>query len=322
MNQTDIKILKPENISDTDTNGGRVDLAAAVISGVKFNLLPRVTSTERADGVVRYRKAFIANMNQSGETAYGASVAISSPGNGEDRFYIKQATNTDTKLDIIEEDWTGCGLLAFNRTAGDTSIQVTFKSNDYTIKENALLIIKDDQGASHNIRTSQTAPCSTWSGNIATIQLDSQLPENFTAITTSVGVMIEAGDLVPSLQSVVVTSAGGGFDESLITLYNSGTEEDTYSITFDSSFSFHVSGVESGALGSGTTGSDYSPVNSKTGQPYFSIPVASWSGLFEAGNTITISTSPASAGFWIKEVVPAGCAHEPNNSFNLDWQID
>ncbi len=90
MNQTDIKILKSENISETDTNGGRVDFSREVVSGIKFNLLPRVTSSERADGVSRYRKAFISNMNQTGETAYGASVAISSPGNGEDRFYLKK----------------------------------------------------------------------------------------------------------------------------------------------------------------------------------------------------------------------------------------
>ncbi len=202
-------------------------------------------------------------------------------------------------------------------------MQVTFKkNNDYTIAEDALLIIKDEFGNTYNIRTSQTAPCVAWNGNIATLQLASQLPDNFTALTTSIGVMIEAGDLTPSILSADISSAEGGFDENLITLYNAGAEEDTYSITFDSSFSFHAAGVNSGELASGTTGSDYSPVNSKTGQPYFTIPTSCWSGLFEAGNTITLSTSPASAGFWIKEVVPAGCAHEPNNSFNLDWQID
>jgi len=322
MNQTDIKIIKSMNISDTDSNGGRADFAAEVISGVKFNLFPRVTSTERENGITRYRKAFIANFNANGETAYGASAAITTPGNGEDRFYIRQGTHTDIQSEISESDWTGCGLLAFDALSGDTQIQVSFKSNDYSIPENALLIIKDELGNICNIRTSQTAPCASWSGNIAAVSLESQLPQNFTALTTTVGVMVETGDLIPSLSSVSVSSAGGSFDDNLVTLYNAGTEEDTFSITFDSAFSFLVSGVNSGPLPSGSTGSTYAPSNTKTGQPFFSIPQGAWSGLFEAGNTVSFTTSPACRGFWIKETVPAGCAHEPNNSFDLDWQID
>jgi len=322
MNQTDIKIIKSESISETDSNGGRADFASEVISGVKFNLLPRVTSTQRENGITRYRKAFIANFNQQGETAYGASVAISTPGNGEDRFYIKAGTQTDTQSTLSSDGWGGCGTLAFNALAGATSVQVTFKSNDYDIPENALLIIKDTLGNICNVRTSQTPPCAEWNGNIATIELDSQLPDNFTAFETTIGVMIETGDLAPSVGSVSVSSVGGAFDDTLVSLHNYGTEEDTYSVTFDSSFAFHASGVETGAMPSGTTGSDYAPVNSKTGQPFFTIPSESWTGLFEAGNTVTFSTSPACKSFWIKEVVPAGCAHEPNNSFNLDWQID
>ncbi|PLX66005.1 MAG: hypothetical protein C0602_12800 [Denitrovibrio sp.] len=322
MNQSDIKILKAINISDTDTNGGLADFAAEVVSGVKFNLLPRVTSTERADGKTRQRKAFIANVNQLAETAYGSAVAISSPGNGEDRFYIKAGTDTDTQAELTETGWTGCGALAFNASAGDASIQVTFKANDYTIPESALLLIKDELGNTCNIRTSQSAPCVSWSGDIATIQLDGQLPDNFTAYETNVGVMIETGDLTPVLSGVSVSSAGGSFDDNLITLSNGGTESDTFSITFDSSFSFQVSGVNAGVLTSGTTAAAYEPLNPKTNKPYFSIPAECWSGLFETGNTITFSTAPACKGMWIREVVPAGCAHEPNNSFNLDWLID
>lgn len=322
MNQTDIKIIKSEYISDTDSNGGRADFAAEVVSGVKFNLLPRVTSTERESGVTRYRKAFLANMNQLGETAYGASAAISTPGNGGDRFYIKAGTDTDTKAELASDGWTGCGALAFDAAAGTDSIQVSYKSNDYEIPEGALLIIKDTLGNICNIRTSQTSPCADWNGNIATISLEGQLPDNFTAQDTSVGVMVETGDLAPSLSGVSVSSAGGVFDESKVILYNSGTEHDAFSVTFDSSFSFQVSGVSAGTLPSGVTGSLYEPVNPKTGRPYFSIPAEGWSGIFEAGNTVTFSTSPACSGFWIKEVVPAGCPHEPNNSFYIDWQID
>jgi len=176
MNQTDIKMIKSLDISDTETNGGRADFASEIISGIKFNLLPRVTSSERESGVTRIRKTFIANFNPSGETAYSASVGITSPGNGEDRFYIKAGTDRDTQTELTSDGWTGCGLLAFNGAAGSTSVQVSFKANDYNIPEGALLIIKDSSGNTCNVRTSDTSPCVSWNGNIATIQLDGQLP--------------------------------------------------------------------------------------------------------------------------------------------------
>jgi hypothetical protein len=322
MNQTDIKIIKAENITDETTNGGRADYSTEVISGVKFNLLPRVTSTERENGVTRYRKAFITNVNQLGETAYGASVAISSPGNGEDRFYIKAGTDKDTQNDLSQDNWTGCGTLAYTASSGADSIQVLFKAADYAIPAGALLLLKDNDGNTANIRTSSTNPYTEWNGNIVTIQLAEQLPDNYTAYDTYIGVMIETGDLTPTLTDISISSTDGAFDETYMTLFNDGTEADTYSITFDSSFSFQCSGVASGSLPSGTISTAYEPLNPKTNQPYFSIPAESWSGIFEAGNTVTITTEPSSKGFWIKEVVPAGCAHEPNNSFNIDWMID
>lgn len=322
MNQSDIKIIKSEYISDADQNGGRADLSSEVISGVKFNLLPRVTSSERESGVTRYRKAFIANMNLLEETAYGAAVGISTPGTGGDRFYIKAGTDSDTQADISAEGWAGCGTLAYDAEAGVSSVQVSFKSSDYTIAEGALLIIKDSLGNICNIRTSQTVPCAEWNGNAATITLDGQLPGSFTAYDTNVGVMVEAGDLSPALSDMSISSSGGGFDDSLVQLFNTGAEADTYSITFDSSFSFQAAGVKAGPLSSGTTGSAYEPLNPKTNKPFFSIPAESWSGIFEAGNTVTFTTAPACKGFWIKEVVPADCAYEPDNNFYLDWQID
>lgn len=196
MNQTDISIIRSVNINDTDTNGGRCDLASVIVSGVKFNLFPRVTSAERESGITRYRKAYLANKNVNGETAYSACVGIGMPGNGQDRFYIASADHEDTQADVPSE-WTGCGRLSLDAAAG---------------------------------------------------------------------------------------------------LY-------------------------SGNLPSGQTTAQYSPANPKTGKPYFTIPAECWSGVFEAGNSVTLVTLPSAKGFWLKEVVPAGCPHEPDNRITLDWQI-
>jgi len=321
MNQSDIKILKSESVNNSDSNGGGVDFASEIVSGIKFNLFPRVTSSERESGITRYRKIFMTNFNDAGETAYGASICLSSPGNAQDRFYIKKATKSDEQSAVTDGGWGGCGKLAFDASAGAGSIQVLFKNNDYVIEKGALLLIKDSANT-HNIRVLNGDDHVSWSGNIATIKLDGQLPENFSAGESYVGVMIEGGDLKPELKSANLSSVAGNFDQSKLNLTNRGTTDDTFSVTFQSAIDFSVSGVKSGDLPSGSISSLYAPLNSKTNQPFFKIPADCWSGTFEAGNTLTIKTTSASFGVWIKEVVPAGCPHEPDNSFDIDWQID
>ena len=316
MNQSDISIIRSVTITDTEDNGGRANLASTVVSGVKFNLFPRVTSAERETGVTRYRKAFIANSNVNGETAYSACVCIGTPGNGQDRFYIAQADMADTQSELPTE-WTGCGKLSQSATAGDESITLLFKSSDYSIPEGALLLIRDDE-KSCNMRVASV------SGNVntATVSLVGQLPHSFEANETYAGVMLELGDLEPVLESASLNSLTGAFDHELVVLSNGGTEYDTFSLTFTSAISFSAAGLYAGALPSGQSTAQYAPLNPKTGKPYFTIPAEAWSGSFEAGNSLTLVTLPSAKGFWLKEVVPAGCPHEPDNRITLEWQID
>lgn len=316
MNQTDISIIRSVSINDTDSNGGRCDLASTVVSGVKFNLFPRVTSSERESGITRYRKAYILNKNSNGETAYGACVGIGMPGSGQDKFYIAPADHEDTQADVPSQ-WTGCGRLSLSASAGDTAVSVLFKSSDYSIPEGALLLIQDDE-KSCNARVASV----TKNVNTAAITLEGQLPHSFDSEDTYVGVMLELGDLAPELESAEISSLTGGFDRTKVVLSNGGTEFDTFSLTFTSAFAFTASGFYAGNLPSGQITAQYSPVNPKTGKPYFTIPSACWSGAFEAGNSVTLVTLPSAKGFWLKEVVPAGCPHEPDNRITLDWQID
>ena len=316
MNQSDISIIRSVNITDTDDNGGRANLASTVVSGVKFNLFPRVTSAERETGVTRYRKAFIANSNVNGETAYSACVCIGTPGNGQDRFYIAQAGMADTQAELPDE-WTGCGKLTQSATAGDESITLLFKSSDYSIPEGALLLIRDDE-KSCNMRVASVSR----NVNTATVSLVGQLPHSFEANAAYAGVMLELGDLEPVLESASLNSLTGAFDHELVVLANGGTEYDTFSLTFTSSISFSATGLYAGTLPSGQSTAQYAPLNSKTGKPYFTIPAEAWSGAFEAGNSLTLVTLPSAKGFWLKEVVPAGCPHEPDNRITLEWQID
>jgi len=317
MNQTDIQLTRSEVITDTEDNGGRENKASVIVSGVKFNLFPRVTSTERETGITRYRKAFISNMNTAAETAYGACVGLSNPGNGQDSFHIAAGTDTDTQTEAAAYTWTGCGQLYADATAGDTTIQVYFKNTDYVLPDGCLLVLRTGD-VSNTVR----AATSSFNGSTATITLQEQLADSYAAADTYIGVMLELGDLAPSYANLTVSSLAGSFDALSMVLYNAGTEQDTFSLTFTSAVSYSVTGVKAGTLASGTVSSSYSPINPKTARPYFTIPAECFSGTFEAGNTIAFGTLPASAAFWIKEYVPAGCAHEPDNKTSIDWLID
>jgi len=140
----DIKFFKSQTVTDTDSNGGRMDETREIPNGVKYNLFPRVTYQERINGYTRYRKEFMANRNADNEVAYGALYALLAHFNGQDRFYIRPGTQTDTQANIAgETDWYGGGKLFADVAAGATEVQIEFQADDYTIPNDANLVVAE-----------------------------------------------------------------------------------------------------------------------------------------------------------------------------------
>jgi len=408
VTENDVKFYKSETITDGASNGGRMSYVE-VPNNVKHNLFPRVTKSERENGVTRYRKEFWANRNASNEVAYGLLLAIITPSNGDDRFYIKPGTQVDTQGDLTDEGWLGGGKLNADAAAGATQIQVLFEADDYEIPNDRTLVITDEtntdfpktannQYTGENIGTGDgsqtsfsdtlehppvkknsvtvhytiggtdyegqddgngnitgthissgsidyetgdisltfdTAPdngtaitcdyterCYSFSGNVATINLQNQVAHDYSASNTYVGVCIEAGDIEPSHADVNVTSTNGTFDDSQMSEDNQGTVYDEWTITFSDSQNFSCSGTYEGDVGTGSITSDFSPTNPNTGKPYFTIPSGAWGGSWQAGDTVTFKTYPAAFPIWWKEVVPAGAGREENNVVELYWYIE
>ncbi|WP_162139899.1 hypothetical protein [Limisalsivibrio acetivorans] len=310
-------------ITDTSVNGGHMDAAAAVVSGVKFNLFPRVTSKERTDGILRYRKVFMSNRSTGSEPAYDAAVCISLPSNGGDRFYIKRSNHSETQADIIDSGWTGGGYINADVTAGDSSVQVLFESNDFDIPDGSLMLFRKEDDSIITARTTDDGnACATWIGNVATIRLAEQVPEDMPMDTTCAGICIELGNLQSAAENVIVTSASGGLSDGSIDVNNQGCIEESWTLTFTSATEFDVAGSRMGALPSGSISGTYSPLNPVGAEPLFMIQSSGWTGSWQAGDTLSFDTKEASAPVWIKEVVPAGTAREPENRFRLDWMID
>lgn len=155
----------------------------------------------------------------------------------------------------------------------------------------------------------------SYSGNTATIALDEQVANAYTTATTFGSGCVYSDEVKTSSASWTETSGSGTYDETTypVILYNDGTVEENWTLTFSNGTSFAVTGAYYGSIGIGSVGTDYSPVNPDTGQPYFTISATGWGGTWSAGNTVTFATHPSALPLLINEIVPAGAAATANN---------
>jgi hypothetical protein len=153
---TDITYKKSKTITDTTVNGGRMG-DTSVVSGAKHSLFPRVTKTERVNGVTRYRKEFWKNSNADDDIAYGVLQWIEVPSNAGDRFYLKKGTSTDTQSGLTSppagtvHQWIGGGQLQTALSGAETSVAITMESNDYVFENGAYLHIADKVQVSQTV---------------------------------------------------------------------------------------------------------------------------------------------------------------------------
>lgn len=168
--------------------------------------------------------------------------------------------------------------------------------------------------------------CYLYAGNVATVYLETgEQVSNAYLTTNSFGSgCINAGDVITTISNWSENSVSGTYDESgyPLVMYNDGTEQDNWTLTFTSATNFTVSGTNEGSVGTGNVGADFSPTNANTGQPYFTIDKDGWGGTWAVGETVTFTTSPSAQPIWLKEVVPAGTAQESNNMIPLGYYAE
>lgn len=366
----DIKFRKSVVQTDTDANGGRKGMAA-VLSGARHALFPRVTKAQLIAGIARYRKEFYCNENANDEAAYGVLVYLMRPSNAGDRFYLAKGTQRDIQAEFNRADyptarvWMGVGQLETALSGGETAVSLIMSSNDYQFPSDGYLYLSDNTMTGQSIasdvsigdsvtfaggvwskianttditypngwcvaadevlttqettneeflRIAVSDPVS-WVGNVATIQLQDQVANAYsTAGTYGCGCIYEE-EVSCSVDSWVESSAGGTYDETLnpLVLFNDGTVEDDWTLSFTSGTEFTVSGAYYGSVGTGSTAADFSPVNPDTGQPYFTLAAAGWGGSWVSGDTLNFTTHPSALPILLEQVVPAGIPAETNN---------
>jgi len=163
-----------------------------------------------------------------------------------------------------------------------------------------------------------------YSSNVCTVQLAEAVANAYATANTYGSGCLYTALVQASYDSLVLTSSAGTYDSTNYppVLHTDGAEEDDITLTFSSSSAFTASGLYAGDLGAGTTGSDFSPTNSDTGQPLVTIPSAAWGGTLASGDTLTLTTHPAAHPYWWMQDVPEAAADISGNQSILGWLAD
>lgn len=110
--------------------------------------------------------------------------------------------------------------------------------------------------------------------------------------------------------SRIGSNATGEFDtiNHPITVRNDSAVTERWRVQFTGSSAFQVIGENLGQIATGTTAADCTPVNSLTGEPYFTLPAAGWGGGWGVGNNLRFNTFGATAPIWMARTVLPGAA--------------
>lgn len=156
----------------------------------------------------------------------------------------------------------------------------------------------------------------SYSGSAVTVDLQDQVANAYSVAGTYGSGCIYSDEVECSFESWEESSTDGIYDETTypLILYNDGTVEEDWTLTFEDASNFTVTGGYYGSIGSGSIGADFSPTNPDTGQPYFTLASVGWGGTWESGDTITFTTHPSALPILMEQYVPGGVSAA---SYNL-----
>jgi hypothetical protein len=301
-------------VSNTSANGGRLS-TNQIVTGVRNNVFPDVSEAERVAGITRYRKLFLKVANTDNEMLANCMIHLLSITPADDYVTMFEGTQVNVQGDISSPTEFGAGVLAASVNAGDSSFDVNIENTGMVIFHNTDTIFITD-GTNEEYQANVTV---SKNGTVYTITLEAgaQLANSY-ASGSVVASCIDIGDVDYSIDDFVDTSVDGTYSETdNITVDNIGGIYETWTLIFTSATAFNCAGSFSGAIGSGSRNSDYSPTNPNFSRPYFTLKSAGFGGTWAEGDTIVFTTVPRAVPIWFKKVVPAAAAAYSGNSFDF-----
>lgn len=118
---------------------------------------------------------------------------------------------------------------------------------------------------------------------------------------------------------LIGSASGATFDQinNPITVDNLGAFTERWVLRFTGSTAFSCYGEHIGLVGTGTTASEFAPLNPASGTPYFRVPALGWGGGWSTGNVLRVNTIGALSPVWVARVIKQGAATAPNDSFTI-----
>lgn len=311
---SELRWFKSQTVSDAAANGGRMSTVESP-SGVKNNIFPDVSLSERTAGITRFRKLFLKVSNDDDLTLFNSRVFVqlNTPGDDNVTFFPGNQRGIQGSITGSERLY-GAGRLAANVSAGAVSLQVNTEGaalNVFRVGDLIRISDKTSVGGAGN-EEFVTVDAVSYAGDVATITIPAPgLANAYASPATGVSSVYEAGDVKTGVTAPSITSAAGTADfvANPIQGDNLATIEQDWTLTFTSSSAYTIVGDVVGNVGSGNLSSDAAPGNpSFAGKPYFTLPSAAWGGTWAPGDTVTFTTSPAAVPLWYRQEVPAGAA--------------
>ena len=311
IEETDLKVFLAAEMSDAATNGGRMG-AVPGVDGLAGQIWPSVQKDERTAGSTKYRKIFHKNDNAADVVLQNGRLFLAAPTVGDGAVYLFPGTHTDQQSDITgSEDLFGAGELDADVSALATGLDVLVEDGAVPLFRDGELVYISDGANSEFVTLNGDGSVA---GDIVTLAFTTGLVNSYLAADTYVSSVIEHGEVKPAVTAPVVTAAGSGaYAAASLGVHNLGTTRDSWTLTFINATTFDAVGSVAGAIGSGNISSDYAPNNPNTGTPFFTLGSAGFSGVFQAGDTITFTTSPAAVPLWQKRVIPAAADPSSGN---------
>jgi len=298
-----IKLYKSKIVNDSEFNGGYEDCSSEIFSGQYENLFPDVSPSERASGYVRYRKFFV---HATAQTISSSYVGIFDRSPAGDYFRLHAATVAQTQgslLALPSHKWYGTGRITQPVASGATVVVASFDGDVPDIEVNDTVLL-----ASATDNELHTVAAVTSSGLSVTVTLSNGTNHSYDT-GSRLCHLLPLGSIAPSYSDWLESSSSGTYDEVNYppSVYNVGTVEDVWTLTFYSSSAFTCVGLTTGTVGTGDINNDFSPSN-PVGGTYFTLYASGWGGSWQSGDSVSFKTHPSSKPAWAKEVIPAGAA--------------
>jgi len=306
-------------------NGGRMTFSQ-LVSGVKNNLFPDVSQSERLVGSIKWRKAFI-HINSAQDTALlNVRLFLDALTPAADFVVFQLGAQTDTENQIAGRPY-GIGTLHAPVVGGATQLQVNCEHNaeyaalqPFRVGDRLRVSDRPSTGGAGNEEWVTISGVS-YGTDFATVDVAPALANSYATANTLVSSVLELPSVAASISGVSVVSGSGSFDSATVgnlIAHNRGAVQENWTLTFTSATAFTASGNTVGALASpGSVSADYAPLNPATGTPYFTIKAVGWNGSFQAGNTMSFTSRPAAIPVWYRRQVPAGALSLANDFCSL-----